>query len=404
MDSTTFFAVRRAALLDGCKWDPQVGDVSILAPFPIILRRSVWNQLAAWAGQLSAETLAAEREILQRPELLNDLGLPRALRSVLASEEPLTRAAARVMRFDFHPTSDGWKISEVNSDVPGGFTESTSFTLSVARHFPMLEPTGLPAFVWADAIAAAMGPHDGQGPGQGPAVVVLLAAPGYLEDLQIVSYLGHQLHERGCGALLAHPSQIQWIDGWAHLPAFHRAQPINALVRFYQAEWLARLAPSTGWRHFFRGGKTPVVNPGAAIISESKRFPLAWDRLRTPLPCWRMLLPESRPPREAPWTRDDRWIVKTALSNTGDDVSIRPLLNRREWLGVRAAVAFQPGRWVAQRRFESIPKMTPAGERHLCVGVYTINGNVAGAYARLASRPLIDYAAVDAALLVEKDP
>jgi hypothetical protein len=37
---------------------------------------------------------------------------------------------------------------------------------------------------------------------------------------------------------------------------------------------------------------------------------------------------------------------------------------------------------------------------HACVGVYTIDGRAAGAYARLAKRPLIDYASVDAAVLV----
>ena len=32
-----------------------------------------------------------------------------------------TPAMARVVRFDFHPTSEGWKISEANADVPGGY-------------------------------------------------------------------------------------------------------------------------------------------------------------------------------------------------------------------------------------------------------------------------------------------
>ena len=32
----------------------------------------------------------------------------------------------RLMRYDFHPTIDGkWAVSEVNSDVPGGFAESS---------------------------------------------------------------------------------------------------------------------------------------------------------------------------------------------------------------------------------------------------------------------------------------
>jgi len=40
---------------------------------------------------------------------------------------------------------------------------------------------------------------------------------------------------------------------------------------------------------------------------------------------------------------------------------------------------------------------------HACVGVYTVNGKAAGAYARLARKPVVDFEAVDAALLVEDD-
>jgi hypothetical protein len=50
-----------------------------------------------------------------------------------------------------------------------------------------------------------------------------------------------------------------------------------------------------------------------------------------------------------------------------------------------------------------VPVPTPAGPRHVCVGVYTVNGRTGGAYARLAEKPLIDFAAVDVALLLEQD-
>jgi hypothetical protein len=34
-----------------------------------------------------------------------------------------------------------------------------------------------------------------------------------------------------------------------------------------------------------------------------------------------------------------------------------------------------------------------------CLGVYTIDGRAAGIYGRLSARPLVDYAAVDVAVL-----
>ena len=146
-----------------------------------------------------------------------------------------------------------------------------------------------------------------------------------------------------------------------------------------------------------------MTNPGIAIISECKRFPLVWDRLKTPMSCWRQLLPETRDARDVPWRQDDTWLVKRALSNTGDDVGMRDLLTPREWRALEWAVRLRPSCWLAQGRFESVLVSTPLGWQHACVGVYTIDGRAAGAYARLSARPLIDYAAVDATLLLEED-
>ena len=106
LDNERFALLRRRAVLQGCKWDPQVGDVSTLASFPLVISRREWRQLVRWAEQLTIETLAAEAEILEKPQLIDGLGLPRKLRHVLKSREVLTPAALRVMRFDFHFTSE----------------------------------------------------------------------------------------------------------------------------------------------------------------------------------------------------------------------------------------------------------------------------------------------------------
>src|SRR5438309_9623429 len=47
LDQVEFSELRRRAVLDGCKWDPQVGDVSTLAAFPLVLSRRVWSALAS---------------------------------------------------------------------------------------------------------------------------------------------------------------------------------------------------------------------------------------------------------------------------------------------------------------------------------------------------------------------
>ena len=72
-----------------------------------------------------------------------------------------------------------------------------------------------------------------------------------------------------------------------------------------------------------------------------------------------------------------------------------------DWLKTQSQVHLSPGNWVAQRRFDSVALTTPFGRRHVCVGVYTVNGRAVGAYARLSEKPVIDFAAADVALLLE---
>lgn len=386
-----FDAVRRRMVLRHFKWDPQVGDVETLARFPLVLPAGVVNGLAGLAEALAAETAAAETELLGRPDLLRRLGLPRAVRRVLADgREPPTPAAARVIRFDFHPTADGWRISEANSDVPGGYAEAGPFARLMAAHSPGCRPTGDPGAALAEAIHIRAG-RTGR--------IGLLAAPGYVEDQQVVAGLADEFHRLGWETATGHPGQVVWDASRAHLCAPGGPVALDAVVRFFQGEWLPGMRDVNRWRPFFRGGRTPVCNPGTALLAESKRFPLVWDELRTPLPAWRSLLPETRDPREAPWRRDPDWLLKGTFSNNGDEVIGREGPGR-DWRKAAWSARLWPADWVAQRRFRALPVNTPAGPMYPCLGVYTVDGRAAGIYGRLSLRPLIDYAAVDVAVLV----
>jgi hypothetical protein len=172
-------------------------------------------------------------------------------------------------------------------------------------------------------------------------------------------------------------------------------------VRFYQGEWLAKLPRRGGWPFLFHSGVTPVTNPGSALLIESKRFPLVWDSLTTPLSTWRALLPETRDPRNAPWLRDSSWLLKAAFCNTGDEVAIRQSIPVKHWKSASRSARWHPSHWVAQHRFEPIPAHTPMGPMYPCLGVYTIDGRAAGIYGRLSPGPVIDYAAIDVAVLID---
>ena len=65
-------------------------------------------------------------------------------------------------------------------------------------------------------------------------------------------------------------------------------------------------------------------------------------------------------------------------------------------------VRWRPGGWVAQRRFATVALASPIGRVRPCIGVYVVDGRAAGAYARLSRGAVVDYSAVDVALLVGK--
>lgn len=398
-----FEPLRRAAILRHCKWDAQVGDQATLAPFPIVLSSAETRALTTWSERLDAEARAAESELLTQPALWDTLAVPRAIRNVLrrGAELGWTPSAGRVMRFDFHPCSDGWRLSEVNADVPGGFSEATEFTQLVAERHPTLVPTGAPGPAWVDAILASA-----RSASESPDAItgVLLHAPGFIEDLQVCSYLAGLLRRRGVRVSLAQPQHLSWRDGRAWLEAdWHRGR-VDFVVRFFQAEWLSRLPRAVAWQPLFVGGRTPIANPGVSVLLESKRFPLVWDRLRTALPTWRALLPETRATSGLVGDLDPSWLLKSAYSNNGDDVLHRELTPAERWKKETRWLVLSRGEWLEQRRFTPTPLETPWGPMHVCLGVYTVDGRASGMYGRLSRGQIVDYRAVDAAVLVEPQP
>ncbi|HET9220416.1 MAG TPA: glutathionylspermidine synthase family protein [Terriglobia bacterium] len=386
-----FSLIRRQLLLRHCKWDPQVGDVSTLATFPLLIKKSRWSELETFAEQLTSELFEAEHELLGREDLYGLLAIPRSLRRVLrqARQARPTPCPARVMRFDFHWTKSGWQISEVNADVPGGFSEASEFTRLMAAAVTGTAVLGNPTELLVSRIAHAAARQP----------VALLAAPGFMEDLQVISYLARSLHERGTQAWLARPQQLEWRQDLAFLDGC----PVGAIVRFYQSEWLAQLPRRCLWPRLFVGGRTPVSNPVHCIFGESKRFPLAWNLIRTELPTWQRLLPETRDPREAPWRKDESWLIKTAWCNTGDTVSARGWIEAREWRRAFWSATLTPGQWIAQHRFEPVPVESPIGSVYPCIGVYTIDGRACGAYSRISTTRVVDHRAIDVALLLTEN-
>ena len=388
-------AVRRRAIFECCKWDIQSEDHCVLADFPILLEMEAWEFLSRRSEQLAREAMLAEPELLGRAELLSRLGLPRKIRRVLgaSNREHRPPGVSRVMRFDFHFTAEGWRISEANVDVPGGFIEASRFTELMAEHYCGYSPLPNPCHAYRDAVAKVASPSG---------LVAFVHATAHSDDRQVMEYLARDFKSGGLQAVMISPEHLQWESGIARIASSFAAGTPAVLVRFFPAEWLCALRPDSLWIPWFLGGKTAMSNPGSALLLQSKRFPLTWGELDSPLATWRELLPETRCPSELRDLSGEDWVLKPIFGRVGEDVAISGVTDSRAIGTVFRAARKRPEQWIAQRRFEALPIETAEGPRYACIGVFTIDGCAAGAYGRIASKALIDQEAQDVAILVRK--
>jgi glutathionylspermidine synthase len=369
----------------------------VLVPFPLLLERETSAYLNETAEALTREALAAEVEILQSPKLIERLSLPSPLRKVLqkAANKISSKSHVRVMRFDFHPTPDGWRISEVNADVPGGFIEASGWNSLFAEEWPGVSAPPETSEVYARAIREVAGP-DG--------LVAFVHATAYSDDRQVMQFLARRFAAHGMRTCLLSPSHLRWKNGRAEIAANFASGRPDAIVRFFPADWLPNLQVGECWKAYFHSSETSLSNPGSAIVLQTKRFPLIWDALSTDLSTWRKLLPETRDVRELNGFFDDSWVLKPALGRVGEGIGIRGVTSADEFQKSFREAMRRPEQWVAQKRFAILPVNTESGEKYPCIGVFTINGKAAGFYGRVAEGPIITQHAQDAAVLINSVP
>lgn len=383
LESSRYDALVHRAVFDCFKWNLSVHDTPVLCRYPLLVSEATFTRLAHLAERLAAEALRAEEELSTRPELHEVLSLParlaRAFRQSSASDVP------RFLRVDFHPTPDGFRITEANCDVAGGFIEGSGLSALFAK-----EVGGSTLGDPAGALAAALVLRQGRG-----ARIGLLHLTRYTEDRQVVAYLARRFEEAGLSPVLFDASQLR-----PGLRARVGAQEhsLDLLFRFFPGDWLVHLPRETGWTELCSSPR--VTNPVGTLLTQSKRFPLVWPELSVPLATWRELMPESRSPDSVELDSPE-WVLKPAFGHEGFGVMIHGELEARAASAITRRVRRSPTQWVAQRRFELTAIETPDGPRHACLGIYVIDGRAAGAYARVSRSPLIDDTAQDAVVLLE---
>ncbi len=388
-----FRDIRLSMIFDYHKWDSQFEDIATIGQRCLILDREAWEDLRRESERLWIEALAAEEEVLDRPDLCKELGLGRRLRKACARTEAQTpsKGMARIMRFDFHFTSEGWRISEANADVPGGFIESSAFAALACGCYAGTTCAPDAAGQYAQAVASSLGKGSR---------IAFVHATAYTDDRQVMLFLAERFAAQGLVPVLAGPTDLLWIDGRAELAGDSEA--LEGIVRFYPAEWLPHIARRHTWERFFHGGATPQSNPGYSLTVQSKRFPLIWDRLKANLSTWRSLLPETRDPREADWRSSEEWVLKPALGRVGEWIGIRGVTAEKEWRQIAKSAARHPRYWAAQKRFAAIAADCEGQNLYPCLGVYVVDGKACGVYGRASSLPLIDSRAQDIPILIRQ--
>ncbi len=385
--------IRRHLHLHCNKWDTQVGDVSVICRQALVLPEGEWTWLCSAAEQLAIETKRAETILLDGAREDLRLGMPRAIwKAVLSPRAAPDRLSAltRAMRFDFHPTKDRWRVSEVNSDVPGGWTEASMLPVLFHPFYAGMQIPASPLEAWSSSMKRTA--NGGR--------VALLSAPGFLEDQQVIFAFMRSLeaHDTPCSAIQS-PSALDWsAGGTCRLRG--TSQQISAIVRFFQMEWLCRLPEDSGWKELLQTQTTPVMNPTVSALSESKRFPLTFDDPSS-FPFWQKLVPHCRDPRDVASSDWNDWVLKKAYSNTGDEVHICGELGKRHLRTLLRRVLKEPLNWVAQRRFETLAVESDDGPLFPCVGVYVVNGRAAGAYVRLSRGQITNGMARESAMFIE---
>jgi glutathionylspermidine synthase len=387
-----FDEVMRRCIFDCCKWDLQTDGVPTLCRFPLVVPDREWRTLAAAAEALAAEALAAEAEILANPQLLATLGLPRSLARALARSR-VAAPTPRYLRFDFHPTSEGYRITEGNLDVAGGLIESSGVTAIFGERYASLRAAGDPAARLVDSICAMLGPRRRVG---------LMHLTMYTEDRQVALYLARRFAAAGLEPRPFDPAQLRCRQEEVCARLGDDVAALDLVFRFFPAEWLPRLPRATRWPLLLDPRRVHLLNPISAVLTQSKRFPLLWDQLATPLPTWRAFLPETRSPTNVDW-EDADWVFKPALGHEGDRVIVSGVSDDADQRRFVAAVRRDPTGYVAQRRFVATPIATPDGLGYPAIGVFVVDGRAVGAYARLANRPLINDRSRDLVVLLQGD-
>lgn len=383
-------------MFDCYKWDPQFLDNNTVAKYALVITEKEHEQLKKLTEDIDKETINAEKLLNNNLKLSKKLSLPRKVEKELKRMKNYDSSKhIRLMRYDFHPTKEEkWAVSEVNSDVPGGFAEA-SLMPELAQK--VLKNNKYTSINFGDILAENISkkvPAGGR--------IMMVHCTSYSDDRQVMQFLGDKLKNMGFNIIYGAADHVRFKNGEAYSILSGNEGKIDAIFRFTPLEWLKDIKPKR-WEGYFDTITTSCNHP-IAIFAQTKRFPLIWkslEELGAKFDTWKELLPETLEVKEA--KNKEGYIYKPACGRVGEKISIKEACIGNEYAEILKDVKKHPKQYLAQKRFESKPIKCGNEEFHICLGSYTVEGKHSGYYARIATVPRIDSNAADIPVLIEKE-
>lgn len=384
-------------MLDCYKWDPQFCDNNTVAKYALVLSEKEHEELKLLTEKLIKETTEAENFLNKNLKYTKALEIPNKFRSDIKSMKNYNPDKhIRLMRFDFHPTLENkWAVSEVNSDVPGGFAEATLMNRKALEY---LSNENYYAISFGNFLADAIKKKVCQG-----GKIMLVHCTSYSDDRQVMQFLGDKLSGMGYEVIYAAADQLKFENGKAISILNNCEGEVDGIIRFSPLEWVADMK-TKNWHGYFNT-ETVSCNHPIAIFAQTKRFPFVWDLLESKgidLSTWRKLLPETLEVNDK--KVDDKFIYKPVYGRVGENISIKEACKDDEYKKILKDVKRHPKKYLAQKKFNSRPLTNEEGEEfHVCIGSYGVENSHAGYYARISRSPRIDSYAADIPVLIEKE-
>lgn len=383
------------AMFDCYKWDPQFLDSNTISKHALVLTKQEARSLARLTELLDQETRDAELFLNTHLSLAKKLRLPKKLLSELKRMKNYDpKRHIRLTRYDFHPTKEGeWAISEVNSDVPGGFAEASLLPKLALQY---LNSNKVESIDFGSHLVKALSKKIKKN-----GTVFFVHCTSYSDDRQVMQYLGDQMEQRGYHALYGAIDHLRFQNQEAISILDGHQGKVDGIVRFTPLEWVKDIKPKT-WSGYF-DTKTPSCNHPIAIFAQTKRFPFVWDQLESyglSFSTWRKLLPNTI---EVTKKVPPGYLYKPAWGRVGEKISIQEACEEGEYQKILKEVKRHPKRYILQKQFSSQLLESPEGEWfHVCIGSYAVDGKHAGFYARMSRKLRIDSDAEDIPVLIER--